>query len=166
MRTITVSLAGREYSIEQLPIKANRAWREKFEAPVEKLASAFRDAVSLGSRDFPDGNGLLQAVGDLLRTHMEIVAQVLINSIDMVGDAVCEYAPEIAADWGRIEEEAFDDELLAAFLKVVQLAYPFGQLVDLATRLGQMGTTTSPNSPSPNGASGKTTSTRSRRRAS
>jgi hypothetical protein len=166
MRTVTVSLAGREYSIQQLPIKANRAWRERFEAPIEKLVGSFRDALSLSSQEFPDGKGLLLAAGGFLTAHLEDVTQILVGSIDLVEEAVFEYAPEIAADKERIETESFDDELIAAFLKVVALAYPFGQLLGLATSLGQVGAMTSPSSPVPSGASGKTSSTRSKRRRS
>jgi hypothetical protein len=166
VRTITVSLAGREYSIQQLPIKANRAWREKFEDPIEKLVSSFRDALQLSSKEFPDGKGLLLAVGGFLTTHLEDVTQILVGSIDLVEEAVFEYAPQIAADRELIEEKAFDDELIAAFMKVVQLAYPFGQLMGLAANLGQVAGMTSPSSPAPSGASGRKTSTRSRGRAS
>lgn len=166
MRTVTVSLAGREYSIQQLPIKANRAWRERFEDPIQKLVSSFRDALSLSSQEFPDGKGLMLAVGGFLTSHLEDVTQILVGSIDMVEEAVFAYAPEIAADKERIESESFDDELIAAFMKVVALAYPFGQLMGLVTSLGQVGAMTSPNSPAPSGASGKTSSTRRKRRAS
>jgi hypothetical protein len=166
VRTITVSLAGREYSIRQLPIKANRAWREKFEDPIQRLVGSFRDALHLTSQEFPDGKGLLLGVGGFLATHIEDVTQILLGSFELVEEAVFAYAPEIAADRERLEEEAFDDEMIAAFLKVVQLAYPFGQLMGLVENLGQVGAMTSPSSPGPSGASGKTNSTKTRRRAS
>jgi hypothetical protein len=171
VRTITVSLAGREYAIQQLPIKANRAWREKFGAPaIKKMGDAFRDSMLLTKKEFPNGDGLLKAVVDLAATHFGSVTEILLGSVETVGEALCDYAPEIAADRERIEAEGFDGELVAAFLKVVQqLAYPFGQvltLASLATKLGQVGALTSPSSPGQSGGSGKTTSTRPRKRRS
>jgi hypothetical protein len=166
MRTITVSLAGREYSIQQLPIKANRAWREKFEELIGKLVSLIREGLELSSKKFPNEDGLLKAVSNLLAIRLEDISQVLVNSIDMVEGSVFEYAPEIAADREWIEDEAFDDELIAVFMKVVQLAYPFGQIMSLAVTLGHVGAMTSPSSPGPNGASGKTSSMKSRKRVS
>lgn len=162
MRTITVSLAGREYSVQQLPMKANRAWREKFNVPLKKLTDALQDAVRLSGKKFADDDRLLQAVGHLLATHLEEVTRILTGTIDLMGEAVYEYAPEIAADRERIEEEAFDDELIAAFMKVVQLAFPFGPLMNLVPSLGQMAAMTSPNSPSRSGASRKMSSTGSK----
>ena len=49
--------------------------------------------------------------------------------MDILLDLLCEFVPAIAADRARIEAEAFDDEVVKAFVAVLGLVYPFGDML-------------------------------------
>lgn len=159
MRTITVSLAGREYSIRQLPIKADRAWREKHRGPLDQFLVAVDATVELAKTEFPDGDGLVKAVGQLLSAHAANVSRTLLNSTDLLAEALFAYSPELQADREHIETEGFPDEILGAFLEVLKFSHPLGSLAALVMNPGRLAHLTLPSSPAPSGASGKTSST-------
>jgi hypothetical protein len=166
VRTITVRLAGRKYEIHQLPIKADRAWREQHRGPLDQALVAFDAVVELTKAEFPDGDGLVKAVGQLLSAHAGNVSRTLLNSTDLLAEALFAYSPELQADREHIEAEGFPDEILGAFLEVLKFSHPLGSLAALVMSPGQLARMTLPSSPAPSGASGKTRSTRSRRTAS
>lgn len=120
MQTKTVILAGKEYTLEALPIRQAREFRKKFAAPLEGLISALQKTPT---QDLTD----LEAVGALLG----IVKNVLIGSIDMALEILFAYSSEIATDREHIEAEAYDEEALGAFLEVIKLLYPFGRLASI-----------------------------------
>jgi hypothetical protein len=61
-----------------------------------------------------------------------VLRDVVIRMPDIACDLLYDYSPEIAADRDRIEIESYDDEIVAALLEVLKLAYPFGGLLKLA----------------------------------
>jgi hypothetical protein len=133
MNTITIKLGGQGYEIRQLPLGASRKWREKFAEPLEKLLNAVQaSAVILRqalSRDEQVNAGEL--VGVLGQTLLGGIGQVLLGSMDTILEMVFAYAPYLQAQRAEIEENAYDDEVMAAFVEVLKLAYPFGQIVNL-----------------------------------
>ncbi len=127
-REAAVTLGGKSYTIHALPMKAAREWRERFGEPLQIIIGVLRSAGNIQlTTTNEDGSesvnldvaaGLLQQVGGLL-----------LGSIDLLNDALFDYSPELQRDREWIEENADDTEALAALWGVLQLAYPFGNLV-------------------------------------
>jgi hypothetical protein len=141
MRDITVTLGGQDYAIQSKTHKQNRVWRERLAQPVGALTGLLANAEGIELNSAQDLVGVL----DLLK-------DTVIGSIDTIFDLLCDYAPAVAADRGRIEEEAYDEEILTAFVEVVKLVYPFGILARLIPS-GRPSKRTSTSSRSPSGAS-------------
>lgn len=140
-RTKSITLGGQTYEIAQLPMRENRLWREKVTAPVSGL-----HALLDGNRDLE-----IATVGDLAHI-IDLAKSLLLDSMDVLLDALFAYSPVLQADRARIEAEAYDDEALTALAEVVRLAYPLERVMGAAG--GWNATATSTNLPLPNGASG------------
>ena len=119
-RSLQVTLGGRSYAIQQRPIRAAREWREKLGSLLGQIVSVLQNT---GSIDLTKAADLAQLAG--------VLRDVVIRAPDIAWDLLCEYSSEIAADRDRIEEESYDDEIMAALLEVLKLAYPFGGLGQL-----------------------------------
>lgn len=127
-RGALVVLGGREFTIQALPMKAAREWREKFSEPLQVIIGVMRNAGNIQlTKTNEDGSeavdlsvvaGLLQSVGGLL-----------LGSMDLLVEALFAYSPELQRERDWIEDTADDTEALAALWRVLQLAYPFGNLV-------------------------------------
>lgn len=147
----TVMLGGRQYQVAELRSRPNAAWRARLQVPFESLVAKLQAAEAT---DLSDAQGL----ADLVRS----VSGTLLGSVDILTGLLFCYSPELAADRERIEAEAYDSELLEAFVAVLGLAYPFG---DVAAKIGGLAALgrkrppTSPSSPSASGAAGTTSST-------
>jgi hypothetical protein len=144
-KQVTVNLGGREYVISALPIKQSKAWREQLAVPFGTLASALTSANTVEVNQFAD-------IASLVRS----MSGVLLGSVDMLLELMFSYSPDLESDREWIEENAFDEEALAAFAEVLKLAFPFATLLDVVT--GRTANKTSSNSASRNGASGLPTS--------
>lgn len=121
-RTKTVTLAGKNYTVAQLPMQRNRAWREKLTEPVNKIIAVMQNYKDIEINNAVDVAGIIGIFND-----------VLLNSIDLLLESLFAYAPELAADRERIEAEAYDDEAIAAMGEVIRLAYPLEKLVSAWT---------------------------------
>ena len=159
MKSISVQLAGKTYEVHKLPIKANRAWRQKFDEPIGKLLGAARAIKAISSEEFENGNEMLKVVGVTLLRHADEIVGVLLESVDLITDAVFAYSPVLLADRENIEDHGYDEEIARAFLEVMKLAYPFSSMIEGMLGLGSRLDGMSQSSPVPNGASGKTSLT-------
>ena len=142
-KSVTVTLAGREYVVAELPFRANVEWRKRLTGMAEDLTTLL---------EAPGLEFTPATIGAILRQ----VADLLLRAPDMLVEMLYAYSPEIAADAERIGSEAYESELLGAFIEVLKLGYPFGsQLQSLAGLLiGSAGAPMSPSLPDPSGASG------------
>ncbi len=122
----TVTLAGKEYRVAERPTRQNAAFRRKLEAAFAPLAEALTQATTTDLS--------MARAGDLVAI-VRSAGGTLLNSMDVLVDLVCGYAPAIAADLERLQEEAYDSEFLEAFTVVLGLAYPFGAQVRMLARL-------------------------------
>lgn len=156
MRTTTVTLAGREYTVQALPIRKSREWRAQFEGLVGQALSAVQALSSMALQEFDNPKELITQFGGFLSANATGLGKALFGGLDLIADALFAYSPELAKDRKRIESEADDEELLRAFMEVAKLAFPFGALMATASRSGQPKPETSPSSPSPSGESGTT----------
>lgn len=118
MRETTVRLGGAEYVVRQLPMRAESAWRGQ-------LAAAIAPAVEmLGKLDMTIET--VEDVAALVRS----LAPMLLGAPETALALVKAYSPNLA--WAVIEETAYSDEIVAALVEVVKLAYPFGAVWGLA----------------------------------
>lgn len=117
-RTATVTLGGREYEVRALPFRANQRWRGRLGETFEGLIEAIEQGPGTELSD-------LGSIGRMMRQ----VRDLAMGSVGQMLDLVCEYAPGIASERERIEAEAYDEEIVDAFLEVVKLAFPFGRVV-------------------------------------
>jgi len=147
-REIEIKLGGESYTVSQLPMRANKAWRDNLAAPFSRIT-----ALLEGNQELE-----LATVGDYV-SIIQLVSDVALGAIDIIAELVFDYAPVLAKDRARIESEAYDDEMVEAFGQILGLAYPLGRLASVIG-IGRSQTTTSPNSPSPSGVNGQTKSGR------
>lgn len=144
MNSVKVALAEKEYEISPLTIGKSRQWRKKLNGPFAALVGVLEQAPGIELSD-------LGGIASVITT----VSDTFTSSPDLVADLLFEYSPELSADRERIEDEGFDEEIMSAFVEVLKLAYPFGELRKLIGGNGQVSRRTSKKSRSPSGASPK-----------
>lgn len=143
MRQVIVTLGGRQYTIVAPPIRQSKAWREKLAIPFSSLTQALEQAGAVKID--------VQQLGDIAAL-VKRFSGVLIGSIDTLLDMLFDYSPTLASDREWIEENAYDEEALAAFTEVLKLAYPLGTLSQILA--GPTANKTSSNLHSPSGGTG------------
>lgn len=141
-RSKSVTLGGVTYEVTQLPMKANKSWRDDLGRPVMRLI------------DLVQGMGDLELTAQDLGKLFAVVKDVLLGSMDLLLDALFAYSPALAEDRERIENESYDDEAIAALGVCVSLAFPLDRAVTGLIGAGLPVTRTTTNSPSQNGDSG------------
>ena len=124
-KTFTVTLAEQQYLVKELPSRKNMEWRKALAVPFGELTDALAIAPGL---EVDNAAGLTRLT-DLARM---LTARVF-DSVDLMRDKLFEYSPELAADRERIETEGYDSEIMATFIEVLKLAFPFGQVISLVS---------------------------------
>jgi hypothetical protein len=119
MNDIRVKLGGKEYELKPKPIRKAREVRQMIEKPFGTAINALLDAPKKELND-------LEGLGSLAIS----LKDTLLGSMDILLNIVCAYSEEIARDRKQIEEEAFDEEVVKAFVEVIKLLYPFGSLAE------------------------------------
>ena len=137
MKTIQVSVAGREYTITPLPIKKNRAWRKQFDAPIQDAANLLAEVGSYADADFEDTSEMIGSIGKAVSGKLPNVIDHLMRSADTITKAVFDYSPELKKDKKYIEENGFDDEIVSCFMSILGLAFPFGTAIRGLMDLGK-----------------------------
>jgi hypothetical protein len=117
MRIAVVQLGGKSYEIKELRARQNEGFRKKVKAELAPVATLLATA--------PDTELNMKTIGGIAAQLQD----VLFGSIETVRRLVADYSPEIAADITHVAEEAYDSELVAAFVAVVKLAFPLGQMI-------------------------------------
>ncbi len=146
-RTITVTLGDQEVEIQQLRTRPASEWRKSLQGPARDVIAQVSKLLNWSSVDLSDA----KALDDLASAAMPL----LTDSLDTVRDLVASYAPVLKAQI----EDAYDDEIVAAFIQVVRLAFPFAQMMGAVRSLTSVGSSTPPttaSSPSVSGGAGTT----------
>lgn len=117
MRTITVILGGKEYTIRELPVRKNAAWRAELRKPFGEMATLIQEATN---KELNDGAGLAGVIRE--------ATGLVLGSVDTISDLVFAYSAELAAQRAAIEDELYESEIQEAFVGVLGLAFPFTQL--------------------------------------
>lgn len=118
MRKTTLVLGEQEYVVPELPRKQNAQWRAAFEAAFVDAASGL---TGMADVDISGAEGLETAVRGLMGQ--------INGAVDTAVSLLFQYADVLSDDAGRIEERAYDSEIVDAFVAVLGLAYPFGSLL-------------------------------------
>lgn len=159
MEKIEITLAGQTYLVGKLPYGRSKQWREKHGKVVEELLAGLSDFMPLLEQleNIDDWKQLpLPELLGIVVNRFDVVSKLLLDAPDLAFEALCDYSEEIKKDKERIEEEAFDDELVGGFLEVLKIIYPLAtMLVDLAggEATGRAEDETEKKSHSPNGES-------------
>lgn len=153
----TVTLGGREYTVNEKPMGINAAWRLKLRQSsvmrvFDSLDGVIDDLASV-VRGVPEGGGL----GDIdlgkalgVARVLPAVVNALAGSIDEITDLLFEYEPKLKTDRKWLEKNAYDEEIVGAFIAMLQLLFPITALWGMVT--GSRAQPTRGNSPSGNGA--------------
>ncbi len=155
MKTVQVTVAGREYVISPLPIKKNREWREQFDAPIRDAAKLLAEVGSYVDKDFNDARTMVTDIGRAVSGSLSPVVGHLLGSADLISKAVFDYSPDMKKDKKHIEENGYDDELVSCFITILGLAYPFGPALKGLSKLGQTALQTEASSATPSSESEK-----------
>lgn len=151
-----VNLGGREYIVTEKTMGVTLKWREQLRQSsvmqlFESLDGALAQLVSAVEGKGEGGNLNLIA-GINLATVAPAIMRGLANSVDDVIELLFDYSPELAADREWLNDNAYDEEAIAAFIEVLKLNFPIMALWGLVggSRVQPIVT----NLPSRNGASG------------
>lgn len=120
-KTVVITFEGVEHEIRMLRHRENAAWRQKLELPFAGLVDEMDRLPEVEVND-------MKALGRLVRT----MSGTLLRSIDIVADLVVDYAPELKP----VIENAFEDDILDAFVSILGLAYPFGSILPRIRAIG------------------------------
>lgn len=125
MRTIEITLSGKTHTICELPSRKAAAWRALLQEKLGAVANLVESAPNTETGSAAAMAGLVRSIG-----------ATVIGSTDTVIELLFAYAPQLALA-GDGEADVYDSELVAAFLEVIKLAYPFGQLASLVASFGR-----------------------------
>lgn len=126
MKSVTVTIGGAEHTIRELPSRKAAAWRQGLQERLGDIAKLFESAPETDISSVTAISGLVQQLGTLV-----------VRSPDTVIELLLAYAPQL--EEALSGEECYDSELIAAFIEVLRLAYPFGGLLNLVASLGSGG---------------------------
>lgn len=157
-KQVTVTLGGREYTIQEKPTGINTEWRKKMrETQVmrvfEYLDGFVTDLIAV-VQGIPEGGGLGDIdIGRALGVARVLPAIVngLSHSVDDIKALIYQYEPKLKTEQGWLEKNAYDEEFVRAFLEMLKLLFPITGVWEMVT--GYRGQQTPGNSPSANGAS-------------
>lgn len=113
MRSVTVILGGVTYTVNQLPMRAEAAWRKEVQALIEPALALMRDYEHL---EFDGPADMAAFLGSL--------APMLLDAPDAMLDILLGYSPELARHADRIRDTCYSDEVLAALREVAAIAFP------------------------------------------
>jgi hypothetical protein len=138
-RTITLTLAERTYEVPMAPIRRAKEWRAQLRGPLNELLALVSTNITLE----------LNSVSDLLALADKLIP-ILMDAPETIFTLLLAYAPALEVERAFLEANAYDDELVTAFLAVLRAAFPLDRLTQL---LGPASPPTLTSSPAPSGAS-------------
>jgi len=164
-KTAQIALAGRPYVLTEKHSGPATAWRNHLNASqTMRIFQSLDEAVVqlVGVLDqMTDNEGKMKKMSEVdvnvsdiigIGSTLPVVVNGLSHSIDEIKDMLFDFSPELQADREWIDQNAYDSEIVVAFVEVLKLCFPFLAVLDLVT--GPSGRSTSTSLPSPNGASG------------
>lgn len=171
-KQVTVTLGGRSYAISEKPMGINGAWRKKLRATsvmqlfesldglvddlVVAIADVRREKIESADEDGNSVEGFRFDIGKMFAVlrNLPTLVNGLASSVDDIIDLLFDYEPKLRTERKWLEENAYDEEVIAAFIEVLKLTFPIMALWGLLSTNGSRAQQTATNSHSQNGASG------------
>jgi hypothetical protein len=125
-----VVLGERSYVVTPPTWSKEEAWRDALTEPVRAIIGLMNQW--LGQQNGTDTSTAVDALKQI--DLSQLIAQfesAVLGMPSLVFEAVLSYAPAIEADREYIREHAYSYQLYDALWKIVQLAYPLGQVVKM-----------------------------------
>ncbi|MEI8164809.1 MAG: hypothetical protein WCG26_00460 [Chloroflexales bacterium] len=119
-RTLTLTLAERDYAVPVAAIKQTRAWRAQLKAPLDDLLALVSTNLTVE----------LAALSDLIGLADKFLP-VLMDAPETLFNLLVAYAPLLEAEREFLEANAYDDEVVTAFLAVLKVVFPLEVLTGL-----------------------------------
>lgn len=125
MRSETITLGEREYTLGELPIKPARLWRNELKNNFGHLLDLVETAPNVEIND-------MRAVSAILRT----LSATLLDSVDLALELLLKFSPALEGDREYIENNALGSQVVDGFLAAISLAFPFfgGERIGKLTR--------------------------------
>jgi len=124
MKTVTIVLDGTEYTVEELRSRNNAEWRAELEKHFSEIANAIEELGVGGEVEVND----FDAIAGLVRSF----SGKLLGSVGIVHEMVKSYLPP---NLHSTLDDAYDSEIIEAFIAILGLAYPFGSAVGKLVQL-------------------------------
>ena len=155
-KQITRTLGGREYTFTEKTMGINAAWRTELRQSsvmhvLESLDGLLNDLIAMVN-SVPEGGGLSdidlgKAIG--LARILPAVVRALAGSVDEIIELLFRYEPKVKTDRKWLEQNAYDGEIIEAFMGVLTLVFPSMGVWEMV--IGSRGQQTPGNSASANG---------------
>lgn len=118
---VKVTLGGRDFELSPLTLGPARRWRKELSGPFTQLTELLQGAQVLD----------IQNVQNLM-TIIRLAGDVLVDAPDIVYGLLIKYAPDVfdteTCEW--LDANAFDTEIVPAFLACLRQVYPLEQMMD------------------------------------
>lgn len=141
IETTQIELGERTFEIRTAPFARSRLWRRQLIGEVKPL---FEQVAAAQDMTF-------ETAADLLNLW-PLAETLLVEGLDLIFEMVISYAEPLEAEREWIEQNATDQQIMAAFQEILRLGDFLGLMPMMSRRFGQMTIGTSTNSPAPNGA--------------
>lgn len=120
--SVPIEIAGRAYTLIELPSRPADEWRKRLAGPFTDLVTLLSGAEGIELND-------LSSIGALINTAQ----QTLLGSIEMIRELVFAYDSELRTDKEWLLNHAYDREFIAVFVEVLKLMYPLQTVVSAFT---------------------------------
>lgn len=155
-KQVKVKLGGKEYMLTEKTMGVTLKWREALrQSSVMRLFESLDGALAqlVNAVEGSNSGGNLNLIAGInIATIAPAIMRGLAGSVDGVIELLFDYSPELAADREWLNDNAYDEEAIAAFVEVLKLNFPIMALWGLVT--GSRVQPIATNLPSRNGASG------------
>jgi len=158
---ITVSVAGKNYTISSLSFFERSKWRSAHGTPIlKKIGVALREVgiydalpdaaalsatLELDERESDEtkpskkgGDVFVQGMYGAIRAAIgraDLMVTVISEMLDAAFDAVVAFSPDLRADKDHINKHCTEQEIIDALVAMLKAVFPLGQLLGLL-RLG------------------------------
>lgn len=157
-REISYTLGGRAYTSKDKPFGEKMKWRKRLEESrvvriFKSIDAAMIQIVKVGDNINENGWNnvdLNQVIG--VAQVLPVLVDGLLNSVDEIIELLFAYDGKLQADRKWLEANAYDEEVIDAFIEVLKLHFPITALWGLVN--GSRAQQTQSSLASTNGASG------------
>ena len=122
MKSVTITLDGKEHIVQELRHRENRKWRAEFKKILEGFTAHLDKFGDVSTANMPE---LVDALNVLIGYG--------VGSFDVACELLVLYDPELT----HVMDDVYDSEVLDAFKEVLSLAFPFGNLPQELRQIGQ-----------------------------